>query len=88
MNKKIVRKVDEHMRERIIANVGRFIDEGYSDIVIKISSDGFTIVPTKVKFACREEKVINSHPSVKRNKNEARDDASPNQDVNVSGDVE
>jgi len=35
----------------------------------------------KREFALHENKNNNSHPSVKRIKNEARDDASPNQDI-------
>ena len=39
--------------------------------------------------ANRKKEVINSHPSIKRNKIEARDDASPNHDaINNKGDKE
>lgn len=40
--------VDQFMRNRIIENVRKLLDEGFQDIRIKTNGTGFTIMPTKI----------------------------------------
>lgn len=67
--------------------VFKMIDEefGLRDKQFELDIDGESVYDYE-DDALSESNENQSHPSVKRNKIEARDDASPTQDVNQKGD--